>query len=438
MAARQSEQAKATLALLTSQFTSPDLYLWMSDTLGAVYRYFLQQATATARLAQDQLAFERAEPARAFIGTDYWKAPQGSPNTAPPADTKGMTGAELLAQDLLQLDQYAFSTDERRLNLSQTFSLAQLLPTDFLQFRQTGQLSFATPMSWFDQDFPGHYQRLIRQVRLSLVALVPPDRGIRATLSTTGISRVTTPDAFGSFTDVVLRREPGTVSVTSPLSATGVFELDMQPDMLLPFEGSGVDTQWQFSLPQAANPFDFSSIADLLVQIDYTALADADYSTLVTRRLNANLDRNSDCVFSLARDFPDQWYELNNPDPAAIGRATTLTLARNDFPIALQEMLTTQVALGLSVSGITPLQVQVSITRTIGGATIGGAAATDGTGVASTRRGAPAWAPLLGIDPTGSWRISLDTSANPLFTSGQLNDLLLIVSWHGRAPAWPA
>ncbi|MGN7200356.1 hypothetical protein [Arthrobacter sp. SAFR-044] len=434
---RQNEQAKATLALLTSQFTSPDLYLWMSDTLGSVYRYFLQQATATARLAQDQLAFERAEPVRTFIGVDYWKAPQGS-RKAPVMDTKGMTGAELLLQDLLRLDQYAFSTDERRLNLSQTFSLAQILPMDFLQFRRTGQLSFATPMSWFSQDFPDHYQRLIRQVHLSLIALVPPDRGIRATLSNTGISRVTTPGIFGSFTDVVLRRDPVSVAVTSPLNATGVFDLDLQPEMLLPFQGSGVATQWQFSLPKAANPFAFASIADLLVRIDYTALADPDYGALVIRELNANLDRSSDCVFSLARDFPDQWYELNNPGPDGV-RSTTLTLSRNNFPADLQGLLTTQVAIGLSTAGTDPVpQVQLSLNRTIGGTSVGGSTETDGNGIASTRRGAIAWSPLAGTDPTGSWQLSLGATADPLFTASRVEDLLFVISWHGRAPAWPA
>jgi hypothetical protein len=411
----------------------------MSDTVGSIYRYVLQQATSTARLAQDQLAFERAEPARTFISTDYWQPAAGRPQAPAPADTNGMTGAEHLTQDLLQLDQYAFSTDERRLNLSQTFSLAQLLPTDFVQFRQTGQLSFATPMSWFDQDFPGHYQRLIRQVRLSLVALVPPDRGIRATLSNTGISRVTTPDAFGSFTDVILRRDPATVSVTSPLNATGVFDLDLQPNMLLPFEGSGVDTQWQFTLPPAANPFDFSSIADVLVQIEYTALADGDYYTQVVQKLNANLGRSSDCVFSLARDFPDQWFELNNPDPtASSGRTTTVTLQRNDFPLAVQKLVTSQIAISLSASGAGQLpQVQVSLSRTLGGASVGGAAATDSTGTASTRRGALAWSPLLVIDPTGSWQLSLDATADPLFKSGQISDVLFMISWQGQASAWP-
>ncbi len=36
-------------------------------------------------------------------------------------------------------------------------------------------------------------------------------------------------------------------------------------------------------------------------------------------------DRGADGVFSLARDFPDQWYDLNNPsDPST--RSVTITL----------------------------------------------------------------------------------------------------------------
>ena len=75
VATAQNQQAQATLALLTTQFTNPDLYKWMSGTLGGVYRYFLQQATATARLAQAQLAFERAEPAQTLVRVNYWQPP---------------------------------------------------------------------------------------------------------------------------------------------------------------------------------------------------------------------------------------------------------------------------------------------------------------------------------------------------------------------------
>ena len=81
------------------------------------------------------------------------------------------------------------------------------MPVEFLDFRRTGTLAFATPMALFDADFPGHYLRLIRQVRTSVVALVPPDRGIRATLYSNGISRVTT-GRDGTFEDIVVRHDP--------------------------------------------------------------------------------------------------------------------------------------------------------------------------------------------------------------------------------------
>lgn len=430
VAIAQSNHAAATLQMLTTQFTNPDLYKWMSDTLGGVYRYFLQQATATARLAQAQLAFERAEPPQAFVRTSYWQPPA---QLAAPASTgtNGMTGAERLAEDLSQLDQYAFSTDTRRLNLSQTFSLAQLMPADFLAFTSTGQISFATPMQWFDQDFPGHYQRLIRQVSVSVVALVPPTRGIRATLSSSGISNVIAANN-GSFSEVLLRRDPTTIGFTAPMNATGVFATDLQPDLLLPFEGSGVDTTWEFSMLPAANPFDFAGVSDVLIAIDYTALADPGYRDQVIRQLNANVSRSSDCVFSFARDFPDQWYALNNP--GSTGRETTLTLGNADFPpgISPASLATTQVAIRLAAGG-----TLASVPVTLSHGAVAGTATTDAGGVASTRRGASGWNPLTGTSPTGDWTLSFDASADHLFQQGLLTDVLLIISWAGLAPTWP-
>jgi hypothetical protein len=45
-------------------------------------------------------------------------------------------------------------------------------------------------MALFDRDFPGHYLRLIKRVRASVIALVPAAHGVRATLIGSGISRV--------------------------------------------------------------------------------------------------------------------------------------------------------------------------------------------------------------------------------------------------------
>jgi len=260
---------------------------------------------------------------------------------------------------------------------------------------------------------------------------VPPERGLRATLYANGISRVTT-GAGGTFTDVVVRADPGVVALTSPISASGVFELDAQSDLLLPFEGSGVDTVWELQLPRAANPFDYSSIVDVLITIDYTARYDDGYRHQVVTRLNADRERGADGVFSLARDFPDAWYDLNNPaDPAA--RSVTLTLRDVDFPAGTEALTTAAVAVQLSGAGPDPVPA-TTVSVHHGGA--GGAATTTG-GVASTRRGtAAAWTGLIGTTPVGDWQLALGEDARALFESGTLDDVVLVVSWSGRSPAW--
>lgn len=424
----QHDQSAARLKFLNGQFTNADLFQWLSTTLGGVYRYFLQQATATARLAQAQLAFERAESALTLIRDDYWRSPDQLTSANVQPDRRGLAGAEQLSQDLTRLDDYAFSTERRQLNLAQTFSLARELPVEFLQFRRTGTLAFATPMSLFDNDFPGHYLRLIRRVRTSLVALVPPDRGIRATLYSNGISRVVT-GQDGTFSEVLVRHDPSVVAFTSPINATGVFELDAQSDLLLPFESSGVDTTWELRLPRAANPLDFSSIVDVLFTIEYTALSDEDYRRQVVTRLNADRDRGADRLFSLAQDFPDAWYDLNNPaDPTH--RQATLTVRDLDFPLGVANLATAAVAVRLIGQDPVP-----DTTVTLHRGPDGGDALATG-GIASTRRGAAAWLPLVGPAPSGEWQLGFAPDADALFASGALDDVVLALSWTGRSPAW--
>jgi Tc toxin complex TcA C-terminal TcB-binding domain len=338
----QQDQARARLLFLTTQFTNADLYLWLSQQLGGVYRYFLQQATATALLAQTQLGFEHAEQPQSYIRDDYTKTADELRAANSQTDRRGLTGAEQLTEDISRLDEYAFSSGRRKLNLSQTFSLAQMMPVEFLQFRNTGTIVFSPTLALFDQDFPGHYLRLVQQIHTSVVALVPPSRGIRATLYSTGISRATTRQDV-TFTQVTLRQEPDIVALTSPANATGVFELDAQSAMLLPFEGSGVETTFELQLPPAANPFDYTTLADVLITIDYTALFDGGYQSQVIADLNKNRTRSADCVYSLSRDFPDQWYALNNPTPGT-ARSVTLTLGNVDLPMSIDQLSVADIA----------------------------------------------------------------------------------------------
>ena len=160
IASKQQDLDQKRLDFLNGQFTNDALYGWMSDVLGGVYRYFLQQATSVALAAQDQLAFERGETPQTDIASDYWTPPSARTTTGQggSADTvqdggRGLTGAERLDEDLTRLDQYAFVTDRRRLNLSQTFSLADRAALELADLRSTGTVSFATPMAWFAEAY---------------------------------------------------------------------------------------------------------------------------------------------------------------------------------------------------------------------------------------------------------------------------------------------
>jgi hypothetical protein len=92
----QVNHAQATADFLTNKkFTNADLYRWMSGVLGSVYAYFLRQATAMARLAETQLAFERQEAVLSVIQPDYWQPLTNGPaipaGGGPSPDRRGLT-----------------------------------------------------------------------------------------------------------------------------------------------------------------------------------------------------------------------------------------------------------------------------------------------------------------------------------------------------------
>ncbi|MGB8907816.1 MAG: hypothetical protein WCC84_03615 [Candidatus Cybelea sp.] len=57
-------------------------------------------------------------------------------------NTQGLTGAEELLQDITTVDQYAFATDQIKLQITKTIALALLDPFAFQQFIETGVLQF--------------------------------------------------------------------------------------------------------------------------------------------------------------------------------------------------------------------------------------------------------------------------------------------------------
>ena len=401
--------------------------------------------------AELQLAFERQEQPAGFLKSDYWRlANRSSTGSDSGNDRRGITGSARLAQDLYSLDQRAFDTDRRVFNLTQAFSLSRLMPIEFQQFRKTGSLSFATPMSWFDEGFPGHYMRLIKRVRLSVAALIPPSQGIRASLVNNGLTRVVTSDL--GFPTVVIRQDPEMVALTSPSSSTGVFELDMQSEMLMPFEGSGVDSTWFLELPRAANPIDFDSLVDVILTIEYTARYSAELRERVVKAMPTTASGVR--TVSVRRDLPDTWYEMaNGAAPTAI---IAVTLGRTAFPLGITEVRVTEVSVSSVMTNGVDGEFRSDLSIVLADGTARKGAMLDSLGgIVSTRRSTgAAWHvddrdnPVIEELPTiesgeEKWVFSLTNSTMPgsrpilkALQEGIVDDILVNFTFEGQRIAW--
>lgn len=426
----QVEHAEATIDFLHNKFTNVELYDWMGGVLERAYSTLLEHATSIALLAHAQLSFERQETVPSFIHGDYWTAPTDEilGEEGGKTDRRGLTGSARLLADIVDLEQFRIETERRKRQLTRTFSLSRIAPIKFQKFRETGVLNFRTSLEMFDRDFPGHYLRLIRGVRVSVVALVPPSEGIRATL-TSGGRTVVVQNANGMFQKILQIRPPESVDMTSPRDATGLFDLNLQPNMLRPFEGKGVETDWELRMPRAANPFDFDTIADVLLTIEYTSLYDPDYYQQVIKGLPSTVELSR--VFSFRHHLPDLWYDLHNSGSNVV---LTFETSRQDFPPNLE---------GLRIGGI-GLYIVGGAGKTImvddllfkqennGGDRNGGSAQAS-----PNDDGIITWTGISG-KPFGTWILRINQPQTlELLRSDTVKDVIFVLTIRGRTPPWP-
>ncbi|HEX3979036.1 MAG TPA: neuraminidase-like domain-containing protein [Solirubrobacteraceae bacterium] len=440
----QQGNAQAKLQFLQTKLTNAALYAWMAGILGGVYSYLLQRAAAVARIAEQQLAFERQATIPGYIKTDYWSAPSGG--SAPSTGTAGLTGSARLLEDVTQLDQYAADTNTRKLQLTQTFSLAQLAPVDLQRFREIGQLPFSIPLSSFGP--PGTYMATIRAVRVSVAALVPPAVGVLGTLVGGGTSHIVIKNGT-TFETTAVTRSPESIVITSPASASGVFSVDLTPDLELPWEGCGPDIAFSLELPQAINQFDYRTIADVQVSIDYTALYSPDYAAQVIRSLPTRI---SNSVALSLRDFADSWYQLlaqaraaqQAAPPSADALVARWPVIADAFPPSLTNLAVQQITLMVVQSSSDELSLGY-LTRD-GLPTIVSPSTTAAKTVqeiVSTRNGSGTpWnnPMLIGPSPVADWEIGLvaDQPTLAAVAGGDIQDLVLVLTYGASLPSWPS
>ncbi len=443
----QKQYAKENLDFLKDKFTSAELYSWMAGVIEGVYSYFLAQATATAKMAYYQLGFERQQAPTSTVREDYWTDGSdgngllaGLQDEGEATDRKGLTGSARLIQDIVQLEQEALETNKRKLQISKSISLSTLDPSSFAAFKDSGVLYFSTPMEIFDRDFPGQYLRLIKRVSVSVIALVPTVDGIKASLSNSGTSKVV--NGIINPTKVNINRMPEKISFSNTIGATGVFDLNPVNEMLNPFEGMGVESGWIFEMQKPSNFIDYNGIADIILTIDYTALDNPDYKTVVIGNLGTNFD--GERPFSFKSNFPDQWFDLNNCDLLESGEMfkVSIDLSPSDFPANLRNPRIEQIMMMFDIEGSDqePVEVEVSLNDRLC-TTVEGRISTRSTSGSN-------WISLAQpVDQGVRWNMEignvivngnlpLSDSEKQSFFRDRVNDIYLVISYKGQTPSW--
>jgi hypothetical protein len=293
------DQTQELLDHTDGKFTNHGLYTWMSTQLQRLYRDAYQNALAMTKLAEQAYRFERGDDTSSKLTMSYW-----DPTHA------GLLAGEQLMIDLQTLERRFIETNYRTLEVEQSFPLTQLNPAALLTLRETGSCQFSIPEVFFDLAYPGHYRRQIKAVRVTIPCVTGPYTNVGATLTMLDSEMRAKPG------DALLTTVPPqrTVSIATSRAQNdaGVFELSFHDERYMPFEGAGAASTWKLELPASFRPFDYQTISDVVLTINYTSLADGvlrqkveNQSALAEGAICKYLTENSlGRLFSLRQEFP--------------------------------------------------------------------------------------------------------------------------------------
>jgi hypothetical protein len=266
------DQTRALQDFFRNKFTNEALFAWIAGRLSTTYFQSYVLALEVARMAQRAYQFEyRTETS--FIAATYWDDLR-----------KGLTAGQTLSQSLSMMETSYVRSNVRLQEITKTVSLRQQNPVAFLELVRTGETHFELPESLFDEDFPGHYRRLIKTITVSVPALVGPYQNIHATLTQTANRVVLSPDPdavkFLLGEDVEVPegnlehniRAYQNISISRAQGDSGLFTLNSDDPMYLPFEQTGAVSSWRLSMPKSNNRISYESLSDVILEIQYTAL----------------------------------------------------------------------------------------------------------------------------------------------------------------------
>ena len=342
---KQIEQAKAEAEFLESKFTNRELYNWMVTQISTLYFQAYQLAYDLARKAEQCFRFELGLRDSNYIQFGYWDSLK-----------KGLLAGERLQKDLRRLEAAYLELNRREFELTKHISLAQLNPLALLQLKQTGQCEFTIPEVVFDLDHPGHYMRRIKAVSLTIPCVVGPYTTVGAKLTMLENRVRTSTDtsggyAYGGLEDGRFAHDlvgVQSIATSSAKQDAGLFELSFGDERYLPFEGAGAVSRWRLELPGEYRQFDYDTISDVILHLQYTARDGGEpLKTTVQDELQGSLNKIADIlaeeetgltrIVSARHEFGTEWHRFMNPAADETSQAVDLKITKSHFPFMFKE-----------------------------------------------------------------------------------------------------
>ena len=330
---------------MRDKFTSNELYSWMvkqiSDVYLQSYQLALDLAKSVERTFQHELGIESAN----YIRANSWKNLK-----------QGLLAGEKLYLDLKRMEAAYLEEHRREFELTKHISLAALNPLALLQLKEIGRCEIEVPEEIFDLDYPGHYFRRIKSVSITIPAVTGPYTTLSCTLRLlrSSIRRQTTL-LNGAYTRDMENEDPRfsdsfgaiqSIATSSGQNDSGLFELNFRDDRYLPFEGAGAISRWQLEMPDEFRQFDYDSISDVILHMNYMAKEGGQtLANGATEHLSNSIDNlvtGTDSPglhqsFSMRHDFPTEFHRFLYPANNVASQALTLNLSQNYFPYMFRD-----------------------------------------------------------------------------------------------------
>lgn len=298
---KQIENALATETFLHTMYTSTELYSWQEKQLRGLYYQAYTVAYDLAQKVERTFNYERGQTGSGQYIKASWDASRD-----------GLFSGEALGLGLRQLEAVYQQTRGHDFEITKHVSLRQLDPMAVLLLQETSTCAIKLPEVLFDLDFPGHYNRRLKSVSLSLPCVVGPYSSTNCTLQL-DTHRYRLPTS----TELIKGAQPPmtSIAVSNGLHDAGVFELNFNDERYLPFEGAGAISEWTLSLPEFP-AFDYRTVTDAILHLKYTSMPGN--PNQAKKDVAAYLKGSQTALFDLPNEIATAWHQRGNGQPMAL------------------------------------------------------------------------------------------------------------------------